>query len=269
MTVLNKIIYYIIPILLVCLFGFWVYSYLNPNTKPLTQKKVSEFQKNLIDVKATINKRVVDKDGYSHAVADATKQILSKEQFISGIGYDSIWRDSMINALNIEKSKVISLTQIVQTVSGEKLQAVAVIDSMNKRKFEYQDKNFYVSYSPSTDSTKAGMFAYKYNQKLNMIAYNDKRWFLGRDKYIMDISTDDPNATINGVNTIRVAQPVKSFGAVLTGKTVFFPQSGRIAVGSQIRLRYKSLTLTGAEYYFPSTKKLIPAIGLEYDFLNY
>jgi hypothetical protein len=245
-----------------CVYYFY-YKYKNP---PVT---ISNKAKDYVQAEAAIISKKVHKNGIEHTIADETKNLLPKNLVESEGLYDKAFVDSLIAETEFQKDRIVSLTQINQTITKEKLQATIVIDSLNRKKFEFQDNNLYLSYTPTVDPNVAGTFDYKYNQKLNIVSANDKKWFLGKDRYLTDISTNDKNSTINGVRTLRIAQPEKKFGATLTGKSVFFPQTGKFAVGSQLRVRYKSVTFTGAEYYFPASGKVVPAAGIEYDFLNY
>lgn len=246
--------------------AFYIY-YMDP--QPSKSVTTDTKAKDYVQAEAAIISKKIDKNGIEHTITEETNNVLPKNLVKSEGKYDQAFVDSLIAETDFQKDKVTSLSQIVQTITKEKLQATMVIDSLNRKKFEFQDSNLYLSYTPTVDPNVAGTFDYKYNQKLSIVSGNDKRWLFGKDRFLTDISTDDKNSTINGVRTLRIAPPEKKFGATLTGKTVFFPQSGRFAVGSQLRLRFKRTTFTGAEYYFPTTGKLIPALGIEHDFLNY
>ena len=232
---------------------------------PVTTKKSKA--KDLVEAEAAIIKKKVDKNGLEHTILEETNNVLPKNLMVSGEGHDKAFVDSLIAQTDIQKKEITSLTQINQTISGKNLRAVATIDSLNKKRFEFEDSNLYVSYTPDGDSP--GLFDYKYNQKLNIIAFNRKKWLLGADRNYLDISSNDIKGTINGVKTLSVLREDKPFNAKLTAKAVFMPVSGDVAFGPQIKVRYKRLTATGSQLYFPSLQKWVPVAGLEYDLLNY
>jgi len=246
-----------------CSVGYVIY--INAH-KPST---IDNSLKNQVVTEAKIISKKIDKNGVEHTIVEETNNVLPKNLINSVEGTDKAFIDSLLEQTDIQKKEILSLTKINQTIQGKNLQAVAVIDSLNNRVFEYSDKNFYVSYTPTPDSTKAGKFNYRYNQDLNLIQYNRKKWFLGENRNYLDISSNDPNGTINGVRKLSVLSEPKDFGVKLTGRTVFLPQSGHIGVGAQLRVRYKKVTATGSNLYFPIIQKWVPVVGLEYDILNY
>jgi len=266
MTRLNKVLLGITLLaVIICAITVWFAYYKSQHPTILKSSKVKDF----VQAEAEIIKRKIDKNGLEHTIVDETNNVLPKNLMVAGEGHDKAFVDSLIAQTDIQKKEITSLTQINQTISGKNLRAVAVIDSLNKRKFEFQDSNLYVSYTPDSDYKLPGTFDYSYNQKLNIIAFNRKRWLLGADRNYLDISSDDKKGTINGVKTLSVLREDKAFNAKLSVKSVFMPVTGNIAFGPQVRLRYKRLTATGSNLYFPSIQKWIPVAGVEYELLNY
>jgi uncharacterized protein YxeA len=225
--------------------------------------------KDYVQAEAEFIKKKVDKNGLEHTIVEETNNVLPKNLMVYGEGHDKAFVDSLIAQTDIQKKEIVSLTQINQTIIGKNLQATAVIDSLSRRKFEFKDSNLYLSYTPDSDASIAGKFDYRYNQDLNLIKFNRKKWIFGEDHNYLDISSNDKKGTINGVKTLSVLQEENAFNAKLTAKSVFMPVSGNIAFGAQVRLRYKRLTATGSHLYFPSMQKWVPVAGLEYDLLNY
>ena len=263
MTTINKIINAVLLFVTVCSVGYIIYLHFSK------LKAIDSKAKDYVNAEATIISKKVDKQGIEHAIISETNNLLPQNLMIAEQGYDVAFVDSLIINTEILKKEIVSLTQIKQTVEAKNLHATVVIDSLKKMKYEFQDSNIYLSYEPAIDSTKTGLFAYRYNQDLNIIQYNRKKWFLGADHNYMDISTNDKNATINGVRKLSILQEPKTFGVTLTAKSVLLPQTGSYGAGLQLRVRYKKVTATGSNLYFPATAKFIPVIGLEFDLLNY
>jgi hypothetical protein len=263
MTQSNKIINAVLLFITACSLGYIFFIH-NSQIKAIDSKA-----KDYVNAEATIISKKVDQVGIEHAIISETNNLLPQNLMIAEQGYDVAFVDSLIANTDILKKEITSLMQVKQTIEAKNLHANVVIDSMKRRKYEYSDHNLYVSYTPDLDTAKTGQFAYKYNQDLNFIQYNRKKWFLGADHNYMDISTNDKNSTINGVRKLSILQPPKTFGVTLTAKSVYLPQSGSIGMGAQLRVRYKKLTATGSNLYFPTSSKFIPVLGLEYDLLNY
>ncbi|MCX2486616.1 hypothetical protein [Pedobacter sp. MR2016-24] len=264
MTNLSKIFYAVCLFITAISIAVAIYSY--NKKEPVRQ---DDKARNIIVAEATIIAKKFDKNGAEHTIVDETNNILPANLIASNQGYDVAFVDSLISVTDIQKKEIVSLTQINQTISGKNLKAVAVLDSFKNKTYSYNDKNLYVSFTPDQDSNKVGLFNYRYNQNLNVIQYNRKKWLLGAEKSYIDISSNDTNSTINGVKKLTVLRKDKPFGMKLTAKSVYLPQSNKIGMGAQLRLRYKRTTISGSNYYFPTNQKWIPVIGLEYDLLNF
>jgi hypothetical protein len=250
---------------IICALCIWFAFHKNQSLVTTKKSKAKDF----VEAEAAIIKKKVDKNGLEHTILEETNNVLPKNLMVSGEGHDKAFVDSLIAQTDIQKKEIISLTQINQTITGKNLQATAVIDSLSRRKFEFKDSNLYLSYTPDSDASIAGKFDYRYNQDLNLIEFNRKKWIFGADHNYLDISSNDKKGTINGVKTLSVLRQENAFNAKLTAKSVFMPVSGNVAFGAQVRLRYKRLTATGSHLYFPTMQKWVPVAGLEYDLLNY
>jgi hypothetical protein len=251
----------------VCLFvAVAAVAYIYFGRKPTSTPNA---EKLAVEVEAKVISRKLDRLGLEHTVIEETANRLPKGMFLAETGYDVAYVDSLISVTDIQKKQIISLMSINQTIQAEKLQAVQVIDKYKKRIYEYQDSNLYVSYTPDIDSAKAGMFGYKFNQDLNIISYNKKKWLLGRDRYLMDISSTSKYSTINSVKKLTIPLPEKSFNIRLTAKSVYMPVNGNYGVGASIKLKVDKVSVTGSQLYFPRSQKWIPVPGVEFDLLNY
>jgi hypothetical protein len=225
--------------------------------------------KKQVVTEAKIISQKIDKNSLQHTIVEETNNILPYNLIDVEDAYSKAFVDSLIAQTDIQKKEIVSLMKVNQTITGKNLQAVAVIDSMNRKKYTFKDNNLFVTYTPDLDSLKAGRFDYSYNQDVNFIQYSRKKWLFGAEHNYIDISSTDPYSTINGVRKLSVQQPDKDFGIKVTARTVYLPQSGNIGVGGQLRVRYKRITATGSILYFPQVQKWIPVARLEYDLLNY
>lgn len=245
-----------------CALGYFIFMRVQ---KPVIDNSV----KNQVLAEAKIIARKVDREGANHVIVETTNNILPANLKDSDGMYDKAFVDSLTRNIDAKDKEITALTQISQTLLGKNLQAVAALDSANKKKFEFSDKNFYVSYTPTTDSLKSGTFNYRYNQKLNIVEYNQKKWLFGADRIYTDISSDDPNSTINGVRKLSIKRTTKDFAMKLTAKSIYLPNSGMTGSGASVRVRYKRWVVNGSQLYFPQVKQWKPVVGLEFELLNY
>ena len=260
---ISKLINATCILITVCAIGYLIFT--RANVQPTIDNSI----KNQVIAEAKIISRQIDKRGIEHTIVDGTNNLLPANLQDSEGMYDKAFVDSVVSVTNIQKDQITSLTQIVQTVKGKNLQAIAKIDSLNHRLYTYSDNNFNVSFRPPVDSTSNGVFDYSYNQKLNIIDYTDKKWLFGKENSYTDISTDDPHSTINGVRKISIKRNTKDFAVKLTAKSIYMPVSGNVGTGASLRVRYKRWLVSGSQYYFPALKVWKPVVGVEFELLNY
>ena len=118
-----------------CSIGYAIY--LNNNV-PVA---VDNSARNQILAEAQIISKKIVKNGIEHTIVEETNNVLPYKMLETGEGYDAAFVDSLIYQTDIQKKEIVSLTRINQTIVGKNMQAVAVIDSLNKRSFEYIDNN--------------------------------------------------------------------------------------------------------------------------------
>jgi hypothetical protein len=260
---MSNIINAICLFITACAIGYVIFT--RADTSPVIDNSV----RNQVLAEAKIIARKVDRDGANHVIVETTNNILPDNLKETEGMYDKAFVDSLTRNIDAKDKEITSLTQISQSLVGKNLQATAALDSANKKVFEYSDKNFYLSYTPTTDSLKAGKFDYRYNQNLNIVEYNKKKWIFGVDRIYTDISSDDPKSTINGVRKISIKRTTKDFAMKLTAKSIYLPVSGVTGSGASVRVRYKRWVVNGSQLYFPQVKQWKPVVGLEFELLNY
>ena len=260
---INRIFNTVCLFIAACSVGYILYS---NKQAPIT---TSESVKNQVVTEAKIISQKVDKNGLQHTIVEETNNVLPYNLIDLQDSSANAFVDSLIAQTDIQKKEIVSLMKINQTIAGKNLQAVAVIDSLNRKKYTFSDNHLFVSYTPDVDSLKAGKFDYRYNQDLNIIQYNRKKWLFGADHNYLDISNNDKYATINGVRKLSFLTKPNDLSIKLSAKTILLPQSGDIGAGVQLRVRYKRVSATGSNFYFPHVKKWIPVVGLEFELLTY
>jgi hypothetical protein len=234
-----------------------------------TNVRIPDVDRVAVVAEAKLISKKLDKNGLEHTIVEETNNVLPRNLLLSGEGYDVAYVDSLLAVTDIQKKQITSLATINQTVHAKNLQAVIAIDNLSRKKYEYQDSNLYVSYTPDVDTAKVGLFGYRFNQDLNIISYNSKKWLLGKDRYLIDISSTSKYSTINSVKKLTVPLPENSFNLKLSAKTVYLPVDGNYGVGASVRLKVDRLAVTGSHLYFPRAQKWIPVVGVEFDMLNY
>jgi hypothetical protein len=183
-------------------------------------------------------------------------------------GYSNTFVDSLLAETDIQKNQIIALTRVNQTIKADNLQAVQVINTLEQKVYEFKDENVALSFR--TDSiNKNGLFGYEINQDLSIREYSKRKWLLGREHQMMDISSNSKFSTINKVNKLTIEKKEDPFDVSVTSKALYLPKTGTYGVGGQLKIRYKNLSASGSNLYFPATNKFVPVVGLEYRLLKF
>lgn len=232
-------------------------------------KQRREIVKEKIAVDAKIISRKYDKDSLRHATIEAN----GNEYTPASLSTTENILDTAALAIGILKKKIESLTIIASTSQAEKLKAYELLDSQKRQTFAYRDKFLKLAYRPASnknDTLDKGEFDYAYNDSVSVIQYGKRKWLLAAKKSYIDIYSNDPRTTINGVKRLTVKQDVPTFGLRIQGISTYNVESKRILAGPAIRFDINRFSIQGARLYSPSFQsKPIHVVGLSYDFLRF
>ncbi|MEN5130479.1 hypothetical protein [Elizabethkingia anophelis] len=154
--------------------------------------------------------------------------------------YMTYVQDTLAPAYNIQKEQINELTRANMLLEG-KLKAARIEVDVNKKARIYYENKYIQIVSNEADST----VDYRYNAIVDIVNYNERKWWLGKEKSFIGISSPDKNLKINGVEHFK----------------------------KQIDIKNKPWGL-GAQlgyYYAPAANQFYPAfgIGISYNFLKF
>jgi hypothetical protein len=256
----------IIGILLLAVLSLSAYIYFNTSKKP--NVVVSPTKKSEIITEAKLLAKKVDRKGIEHTIVEETNNVLPAGLIDEDATFTNEFVDSLLSETDIQRKQIIALTRVNQTIEAKNLEAVEIIGQLNEKSYEYKDANLSLSFKHDTLSNKSH-FGYVFNQNLDIREYNKRKWILGKEHKMMDISSNTKFSTINGVNKLTFEKKEDNFDITATSKALFLPKSGGYAVGGQLKIRYKNLSATGSNLYFPAKNKFVPVVGLEYRLLKF
>jgi hypothetical protein len=144
-------------------------------------------------------KEYVDRIGTTHAKIE-DKGIADIKEAPIVEGYKTYVIDTLAPALKIAANKIQELTRINAKLQGELIASRKTTNEQGEIVREYESK--YFKATTINDSLK-----YEYNAILDVVAYKDKSWLLGKEKRFVDISSPDKNLKINGVQRFRKEVP--------------------------------------------------------------
>ena len=84
-----------------------------------------------------------------------------------------------------------------------------------------------------------------------------------KERSYISLTTNSPYSYINGVNTLQIEKSEDPFDVTATARSLFFPSTGRIAYGGQVKVRYKNAAITDSNLWMPAKSKWIPVFSAE------
>lgn len=220
---------------------------------------------------ATIINRYIDTSGRNHVVINSSENVLPANWYKNGTAISGGLIDTVAKALDIAKKQLQEVTQIATTTQAQKLKAERMIDSLKRLTYYYKDKYLQLAYRPaaSGDSTDQGQFDFKYNDSLNVIQYWKRKTFLSAKKSYIDIYSNDPRTTINGVKRLVVQQNEPAFGLRVQAVSNYSFSRKLLNVGPGVQFDFKRFSLVGTYYYDFDANSWRPTIGARYDLVRF
>ena len=223
-------------IILLLVFGIWCFFFYKA---PVTQvNQVTPEMKVITDAEVDRVNDIIDEKGFHHAVIDEVENTVEDISRVRDSAKQEL--DSIINLLDIERSRVKEWRQYAVSWKDSFMTATRVNDSL----FKYSSKNLNIEFVNRVDTP---YFNYRYDANINHLSYWSKKTFLSPKRHYIDFWIEDPRATINGVRRIKIQSPIR-------------PRIEVNAVG-----RYDIRPLGGGEVYYRNGRMGV-GIGYLYDF---
>lgn len=149
-------------------------------------------------------------------------------------------QDTLTPAYKIKTEQIQELTRAKMVLEGQLKATKIELDENKKARIYYENKYIQIV-SNESDST----VNYRYNAIVDIVNYNERKWWFGKEKSFIGISSPDKNLKINGVEHFKKQIEIKNkpwgFGAQL------------------------------GYYYAPAADQFYPAfgIGISYNFLRF
>lgn len=181
----------------------------------------------------TLKAEIVD----TYIAKDSTRHEVIKERILRSTEtvyvVDSALMDSIARVIKVKDSRITELLTAKATLEGEVKAASVTVDSLKNRTY-----NFVTPFLRARFAERDSSLRYRYNAKIGIVKYNKREGLFGPRYHYIDLSSNDPNMTINGMEqfTIRQENKVTPWGIGLQAGYYFEPESGtfRPAVGAGI-----------------------------------
>lgn len=221
---------------------------------------------------ATIIDRYVDSAGRNHAMVKAEENVLPHDWYKNGTAIRGGLIDTVAKALNIARKQLQQVTQVATVSEARALKAEKRVDSLQRVTYFYKSKNLQMAYRPplkTADSTDQGQFDYRYNDSITVAQYWKKKWLLGAKRSYVDIFSNDPNTTVNGVKRLVVEQKEPTFGLRVQAVGNYSFSRKLLNVGPGIQFDVKRFSIVGTYYYDFDANQFRPSVGARYDLIRF
>ncbi|RQO78110.1 hypothetical protein DBR40_09170 [Pedobacter sp. KBW01] len=217
---------------MVVLCGWLTYKLVFGKPESRVTAKPSNDIINEAKTEAQIIAKSVDNQGYSKTVAKRKGDILSNGD-ISKLPISQSVMDSL-RLDNLDKSsKLQQASAMIGKLEAKNLRAVAVIDSLHRKSYQYKDDFLTASFTP--DSAGGTFDAISWKLKLIRHDYKKRKNFISPYTYYTDILSPDKRVSIGELQNLSIESH----------------RPTRWGIGLQ-----------AGYYYTPSENKFLPALGL-------
>jgi len=263
--------FWYLPVIAILLFSNFksCKSYLEINKRISKYDKDNASIKKQIQTSATIISRKIDKFGLSHVTIAEGENILPRE-LINDVAVSPGILDTTAMALDILKKQVQSITIINSTLEAKNLRAEKHLDSLKREIYTYNDKYVSLKFKVADTLNKDATFDFKYNAKLNYVQYWKKKFpIIGAKRSYIDVWSDDPRTTINGVDRLKIEEKVPQFGLRVQMRSIYSLTSQKLFVGPGLSFDFKRYNILGYSYYNVNDRRWIQAVGINYDLIRF
>lgn len=248
-----------------------IYAY-SLHQKLINKDKIDENQQKAIESEAKIISRKIDKEGLHHVTVEAAGKIIPRSEVIKSAVSKGIL-DTTALAIGILKKQVENLMVVNTTTRGELLKAYKALDEKQRPVYRYSDKYLALNFKLPADSTDSGSFDFKYNASLNITHYWKRNKVIGlpigsKNSYI-DIYSNDPRTTINGVKNLHIRQEQPMLGLRIQGVTSYNFETGVLSPGAGIQFDAGRFSILGSYILNPRLDVWNPTITGRYDLIRF
>jgi len=213
-----------------------------------------------------------DSAGRNHSTYDVTNSTVSQNDVRNPkIPLGIV--DTSAALLKIARTQLQQVTQLATRRQDSILQGKREINALKQRIIRYQDANLDIAYTPDPDTSKAGTFAFSYNQNVTVSQYQKRNKVLGlpigAKKSYIDVVSNDPRAMINGLKSLTIEQSAPSFGLRVQGSGNYNPQTGAYGFGPAVRIDVGRFSFQGNYTYYPESTRWRPSINANFDLVRF
>ncbi len=252
-------------VVILALTGFALYHYFEvaqaaKQTVNLKAEAKSDFNVPVTTVKLT--------DGKKHTGGNINKNTFSQNDVKNNPGTSLGGADTSAMALRVQRDQILYWQQLAIQSRGDNLKAVQLIDSLKRKVLYYKDPYIRIAYHPGNDSTDNGTFDYRNNEHLTITQYVKRNWLLGANHHYIDIMSDNPNTSIDGVRALTITPDQSSFGFKGQLRAAYDFASGRVIPSAGIVISLGKFDFAGRYYYNYQLQKFTPVVSAAYNVIN-
>lgn len=157
--------------------------------------------------------------------------------------------DTAALALDIRTKQLKEVTNIVALYKAENLQLKAQLDSNHHTYYTYDANGLKLKLTPPYDTAKLATADFIGTLGITIAQGYKRKWFLGKEKTLMNVTSDSKFFTIDHVNYIGFDKDPVMFN-VEGQATASFNSSIGVGVGPGVKIRLGKLELGGNYQYF-------------------
>jgi len=214
--------------------------------------------------------RKVDEKGIETVIYDVTGNRAKIAQIESNDATKGII-DTTAMALDIRTKQLKQILVVNSTLEAENLRLKRQVDANNRPYYTYKGNGLDLRFTPADalDSNSVATADFSANVKIKATQYWKRSWFLGANKSILAVSSDNPMFKVNGADYVEFEQKQPGFGLRLQANGSYNVTTGELSYGPALRVDLGRLSIQGRYSRFPSNERWVPSINASYDLLRF
>jgi|GEM_PF-4515631 len=247
----NLKFYLIIGVLSIGLTSALV-AYFEEHNQVTAFKSTNQEVKKQILTQAKEVSRAVNAKGIENVIMDVTNNHAPSKVAADNTDIKDIV-DTAAMALDIQTRQLKEVTVIKARLEAENLQLKAQLDSNQHLYYTYNQNGLDLKLTPPYDSSTYATADFLGTFNLTAAQGYKKKWFLGKQKTLLSITSDNPYFKVDKVNYIGFDKDPPNFNLELQASSSFTKLTGA-GIGPGIKLEIGRFDLHGDYQYYQQTK---------------
>ena len=254
---MNNLKYHIAIVVLAIACSWLAVKYFDKSNQAAKLSTDKEKVKQKIQTEAKEIARAVDKNGMEKVIYDVSANVITHDQLPKLSGEKNII-DTTAEALDIRTKQLNSVIAINAKIIAENLQLKQQLDAGKRPYYTYNANGLKLKFTPPLNPADSNSFARAdFTGKVGLTAaqYWKRKWFLGKDKNQLSITSNSPFFSVDSVKYIGFKQLQRRSILEVQARAQTIPKLGLYGIGPSAKINIGDFEIQGSRLYYPNSNR--------------